>query len=653
MGKCFVAAFLFLCLCGPFSSLAKSHSPSPDDQKFEVVVAKNVMIPMRDGIRLATDIYFPATGGAIAPGKFPVLICRTPYGKTPHVPPGASPFAEKELNAAANFAKHGYVVLFQDVRGRFDSEGTFYFAINEGQDGFDTVEWAARAPWSNGKVGTYGGSYMAHVQNSMAALRPPHLSSMFVMVGAGNYFEEGAWRGGAFMLLHNVYYALTNLAASSIEARSNPVVLAALNDAARRDLGYWLLSYPYRPAATPFSSVPAYEKWFQDYVDHDTYDDYWKRNGLAAELSYDKYPDVPIFFTTGWYDFFERGSLNNFKAMASRHKSPTRLLIGPWEHSLNAPRFTGDVDFGAAAEMDMFAEQLTWFDRTLKGEATGITSEPPVRYFLMGGGAGNKSEAGRLQDGGQWVGSPSWPPPDAAPHAYYFHGDGSLSERVPAAESPSVYEYDPAHPVPSIGGQMNDSVGPAFPADGPRDQRCTLKTFGCDDELPLSARRDVLVFQTPPLESDVVVAGPLSVDLWISSSASDTDFTAKLVDAGPATKDYPSGFAMNIEDRIVRVRWSNGYEKPQPLKAGEIRKITIDLLAAGNRFAKGHRIRVDISSSNFPYFDANTNTGERSGYSTHAIKALNTVFHDADHPSHLNLAIIPSAHFNASPPPAQ
>ena len=600
------------------------------------------MVPMRDGIKLATDIYMPAQSGAPLADKFPVLICRTPYGKTPRIAPGTDPISEKELNAATYFAKNGYIVLMQDVRGRFDSEGQFYFAINEGRDGFDTVEWAANQPWSNGKVGTFGGSYMAHVQNSMAVLRPPHLNSMFIMVGAGNYFEEGAWRGGAFMLLHNVFYAVTALTMTSHEARGNPAAIAALNDAAHRDLGAWMYAFPYGPAATPFSSVPAYEKWFQDYVDHDTYDDYWKQNGLNASVSYDKYPDIPMYFTTGWYDFFERGSLNNFAAMVARHKSPTKLLIGPWEHGLTGPRSTGDVDFGPSAEFDMFAEQLRWFDQTLKGQPTGILQEPSVRAFIMGGGSGLKNEAGRMQDGGNWITSSAWPPPTAAPHPYYLHADGSLSESAPKSETPTVFEYDPAHPVPSIGGQMNDSVGPAFPADGPRDQVCTTKTFACENDLPLSSRRDVRVFQTPPLASDVVIAGPVSVDLWISSSAPDTDFTAKLVDVAPPSKDYPFGFAMNIEDRIIRVRWSEGYDKPRTLKPGEVRKVTVDLIAAGNRFAKGHRIRVDISSSNFPYFDVNPNTAERVGYSTHTQKALNTIYHDADHPSHLNLTLLPS-----------
>jgi uncharacterized protein len=622
---------------------AQASSATHADLTYDVIVAKNVMVAMRDGVKLATDIYFPARDGAVLADKLPVLLCRTPYGKNPpRITPATNPIAEKELNAPSYFAKQGYIVLMQDVRGRFESEGTFYFAINEGQDGYDTVEWAAKQPWSNGKVGTFGGSYMAHVQNAMAALRPPHLDAMYVMVGAGNYFEEGAWRGGAFMLLHNVFYALTALAMTSREARGNPVILNALDQAAHQDLGSWMLAFPYQPASTPFSAASAYDKWFQDYVDHYTYDDYWKQNGLNAEVSYDKYPDIPIYFTTGWYDFFERGSLNNFRAMVSRHKSPTKLLIGPWEHGITGPRFTGDVDFGPSAEFDMFAEQLRWFNQTLKGQDTGILNDPPVKMFVMGGGSGAKLASGRMQDDGQWISTTAWPPPNGVSRPYYFHADGSLSGRAPEAEAPSVYEYDPAHPVPSIGGQMNDSVGPSFPADGPRDQVCSLKTFGCDNDLPLASRRDVRVFQTAPLESDVVVAGPASVDLWISSSAPDTDFTAKLIDVAPPSKDYPFGFAMNIEDRIIRVRWSEGFDKPVPLKTGEVREVTVDLIAAGNRFAKGHRIRVDISSSNFPYFDLNPNTGERPGYSVRSEKALNSVFHDRAHPSHLNLMVLPA-----------
>ena len=629
-----------------FAVTAGGQEPSKVAGQYGVIVVKDVMVPMRDGVKLATDLYLPASDGALAQGKFPVLVVRTPYGKNPPAArPDEVPVEEKEFNAASNFAKHGYAVVVQDVRGRFGSEGTFDFAVNEGRDGYDTVEWAAVQSWSDGDVGTYGASYLAHVQNAMAALRPPHLRVMFITVGASDYYEEGAWRGGAFMLLHNVYYGLTSIAASSDEARADSAIRSSLERAAHQDLAAWMMAYPYRPYATPFKPLPAYQQWFQDYSDHYSHDDYWKRNGYDAEISYDKYPDIPIYFTTGWYDFFERGSLHNWQALSSRHKSPTKLLIGPWTHSPVGPRFSGDVDFGANAEFDMFGEQLRWFDQVLKHRDTGIMQEPPVHVFIMGGGNGLRSPSGRMEDGGQWVPMSAWPPSNATIKAFYLRGDNTLSEQTPASETASVYEFDPSHPVPTIGGQMNPSLDPAFPADGPRDQRCRTTFFGCDNDLPLSTRRDVLAFQTQPLDSDVVIAGPVTVDLWISSSAPDTDFTAKLVDVAPPNKDYPFGYAMNLEDRIIRVRWSEGENKPVFLKPGEIRKVTIDLLGAGNRFAKGHSIRLDISSSNFPYFDVNLNTDEAPGHQTQMVKATNTIYHDQNHPSHINLPILsaPSA----------
>jgi putative CocE/NonD family hydrolase len=263
--------------------------------------------------------------------------------------------------------------------------------------------------------------------------------------------------------------------------------------------------------------------------------------------------------------------------------------------------------------------------------------------FLMGGGDGLRTEGGRMEDGGHWMTTSAWPPPEGKPTSFFLRQDGVLSEQAPASESPSAYEFDPSHPVPTIGGQMNPGLDNAFPADGPRDQRCATTFFACTDDLPLSSRRDVLSFETPPLDSGVVIAGPATVDLWISSSAPDTDFTAKLVDVAPPTKDYPFGYAMNLADRIVRVRWSEGAEKPVFLNSGEVRKITVDLLGTGNHFVKGHRIRIDISSSNFPYFDVNPNTGEIPGRQTHTVKAINTVYHDQDHPSHITLPVLPAS----------
>lgn len=609
----------------------RSGQNETKNDKYDVIIAKNIMVPMRDGVKLATDVYMPARAGAPAPGKFPVLVSRTPYGKEP------APASRGSRDVARHFAQLGYVVVVQDCRGRYDSQGTFYIDVNEGKDGYDTVEWAAKQPWSNGKVGTYGASYLAQAENALAVLRPPHLAAMFVMVGTSNYFDDGAYRGGAFTLLHNLVYPLI-LASTSQEAQRDPALKAAMLQAMHEQLGGWLRAYPYRPNASPLLRYPVNQRWFQDFVDHATYDDYWKQNGFNFEDAYDKYPDIPIYFLSGWYDLFERGSLHNYMGLASRHKSPTKLLMGPWVHGIG-PRSSGDVDFGPAARVDLLAEQQRWFDQVLKGENTGILQEPPVRLFIMGGGDGKRTGNGPMEDGGRWLATTAWPPPAASSRAYYLHGDGSLNAQIPGDESASTYSFDPEHPVPTIGGQIDS--GKEFSPDGPRDQRCNLKIFGCENDLPLSSRRDVLVFETPPLASLVVIAGPVTVDLWISSSAPDTDFTAKLVDVAPANRDYPWGFAMNLADRIIRV--SSGDDAPERklLKPGEVRKVSIDLIGTANYFQTGHRIRVDISSSNFPFFDVNPNTGERPGYQTHNVRAFNTVYHDRAHPSHINLPIMP------------
>lgn len=637
-GYYFLGAFLFLISSVQFGYPQMGGAESIG--QYEVGVVKDVMLPMRDGVKLATDIYYPAKDGAQVPGKFPVLVSRTPYGKNPTPPPQGTMTPEQQLreNPAAYFASRGYVVVLQDCRGRYNSEGKFYLDINEGPDGYDTVEWAARQPWSNGKVGTYGASYLSQVQNAMAVLRPPHLAAMYVMVGASNYYEEGAYRGGAYTLLHNLFYPIS-FASNSQEAEKDPALRAAMREALSNEhLGAWLLAYPFRPNASPLMLSPINQQWFQDQIDHYAFDDYWKQNGFNFEVSYDKYPDIPIYFLSGWYDLFEHGSLHNFMGLASRHKSPTKLMMGPWVHD-NWTRGSGNVDFGPTAEVQMIDEETRWFDQVLKGKKTGVLEEPPVHLFVMGGGSGQRTLLnGRMDDGGQWFATTAWPPPEATAHSFYLHADGSLSEKAPGDESPSAYEFDPHHPVPTIGGQIDS--GKDFSPDGPRDQRCNLKISFCDNDLPLSSRRDVLTFQTPPLDSDVVIAGPVTVDLWISSSAPDTDFTAKLVDVSSANRDYPRGFAMNLEDRIIRVRSAIDPAKPQLLKSGEVRKVTIDLLGVGNHFKKGHRIRVDISSSNFPFFDINSNTGERPGYQTHEVVAINTVYHDRDHPSHINLPVM-------------
>ncbi len=603
------------------------------DPAYDVAVAVNVMVPMRDGVRLATDVYMPAHDGEVAPGKFPVLVSRTPYGKV-----GATARAGSN-ETARYFARRGYVVVVQDCRGRYNSEGTFYIDINEGRDGYDTVEWAASQPWSNGKVGTYGASYLAQTQNALAVLRPPHLAAMFVEVGTSNYYQEAAYRGGAFCLLHNLVYPLI-LGSTSPEAQKDPALKAAMLEMLHEQIGNWLRAYPFRPNASPLLMDPVYQRWFQDFIDHPTFDDYWKQNGFNFEQSYDKYPDIPIYFISGWYDLFERGTLHNFMGLAPRHKSATKLLMGPWVHGIG-PRVAGGVDFGASADVSLTAEQLRWSDQVLKGQDTGILQEPRVRYFIMGGGDGLRDSNGQMKNGGEWVTASTWPPANDSPRSFFLHADGSLSRQPPGDEPPSKYLFDPRHPVPTIGGQIDS--GKDLSPDGARDQHCDLKIFACEDNLPLSSRRDVLVFETPPLGSDLTIAGPVTVDLWVSSSAPETDFTAKLVDVWLPNRDYPEGFAMNLEDRIVRVRSFGGESAPVFAKPLSVRQVTIDLVGVANRFRAGHRVRVDISSSNFPFFDVNPNTGERSGYSTYETTAFQVVYHDRGHPSHINLPVMGEA----------
>lgn len=612
-----------------------AQSDKADDRSesiYEVVVAKNVMVPMRDGARMATDIYRPARNGRALSGQFPTLLSRTPYGKS-----GSE-------TAARVLASHGYAVAIQDTRGRYDSEGTFYIYVHEGQDGYDAVEWAASQPWSNGNIGTFGGSYLAATQMALAVEAPPHLKSMFIRVSTSHYWEDGAGSGGAFTLLHNLGYAL-NLATTSQEAHANPAHRRALESAWEpTNFGEWLRAYPFRPNTSPFELIPTYQRWFQDWVDHSDFDDYWKQNGYTFELSYDKIPDIPIYYIGGWYDIFLRGTLNNFTGLATKNSSPVKLMIGPWEHGVGRVR-SGDVAFGPQAEVDLETERLLWFNQTLKTDNTrhntGLLDQPAAQLFVMGGGDNRRTDNG-INHGGGWVSMTAWPPPQAENRAFYLHSNGLLTPEPPVgATAPTTYTFDPTNPVPTIGGKI--AAGRQLVPPAPFDQRCIAgKIFGCNDNLPLSARRDVIVFQTPPLNEDIVVVGPIEVTLWISSSAKDTDFTAKLIDSHPPSDDYPWGYDMLLADRIVRARYRNSLEEPELLNPDQTYKITIDLLGTANRFKKGHRIRLDISSSNFPFFDINPNTGERPGHHTHTTKALNSIYHDAIHPSHIVLPIVNS-----------
>lgn len=581
-----------------------------------VSVEKNRMIRMRDGVHLATDIVLPTD----ATSPLPCILIRTPYNK------------DGSTELGKFFSAQHYAVVIQDVRGRYHSNGTFYIYTNEGPDGFDTVSWIAQQPWSNGKVGTYGGSYLAATQNALAVLNPPALKTMFVLVGTSNYIEDGAGRGGAFALLHNMTYAF-RLAMLGHESASNPVIKTALTEAYDK-LPEWLWYAPLN-SHSPLRHTPSYNRWYSDWRNHPTYDRYWKQNGYNFEEFHPSFPSIPIYFVGGWYDLFKRGTLMNFQRLATR-SAETKLVMGPWTHSTGVT-YAGDVDFGKTAAMNLRDEAMQWFDHTLKKTNPNIQSKPPVRYFQMEGTTTAKNSDGRLQSGGQWASSSQWPPENLASMQWYLHDDGSLERTRCKCQHFDLFSFTPEHPVPTIGGNI-DSGRHIIPR-GPQNQIPQKDHFAASSTLPLSARHDVLVFETAPLATDVDVVGPIHVKLWVSSTATDTDFTAKLIDVFPPSEDYPNGYSMNVEDGILRMRFRNSREKEELMVPGTIYPITIDLWATANRFSPGHRIRVDISSSNFPMYDINPNTGEPLGKHSHSVPALNRVYHDREHPSHLHLSV--------------
>jgi putative CocE/NonD family hydrolase len=599
-------------------------------QQYDVVWQRDVMVAMRDGVRLATDLYLPALQGRAVNAPVPVLLERTPYNK----------LRVDLVSTARSFARRGYAVALQDVRGRFQSEGEWYPFALEAPDGFDTLGWLMDQPWCNGKIGTIGLSYSASDQTALATLNPPGLTAQFVSEGMSNYHTSAMRQGGAMELRFMIY--AFHMAITSREAAANRP-LRQLLERERANIREWLRRTPIRAGVSPLRHLPSYERWVLDVLTRGDYDDYWKQYGLNVEEFYDQFPDIPIYLLTGWYDSYCRSATDNYIALSRRKRGPIRLIIGGWPHS-TAPigqTWAGDVDFGPDAALEYDDLRLRWFDEQLKGLQTGLADEPPVRVMVMGGGSGRKNDDGRLDAGGAWRDLPDWPPPTMQPTPYYLQANGGLSPDVPPAGGPpSTYRFDPADPVPTIGG--NISVGYEIMPPGGYDQRGRSDVFGATDHLPLAARHDVLVFQTAPLERDITLIGPLSVTLWASSSAIDTDFTAKLIDVYPPNADYPDGYALNLSDSIIRARYRNSREHTELMTPDEVYALTIVPYPIGNVFKAGHRIRLDISSSNFPRFDVNPNTGEPLGLSTRLEPADQTIFHDASHPSQVLLPVVPA-----------
>ena len=567
-----------------------------------VLIEKNVAVPMRDGVLTYGDLYRPAEGPAV-----PALVSRSPYDKERSLAQPLFPQAQK-------LAERGYAVLIVDTRGRFSSEGRFEPFHSDAEDGYDTVEWAASQPWCDGNVGIYGPSYLGATTLLAARERPPSLRCAIPIITADDYYDGWTYRGGALELGFTGTWGI-GLAVAQLDRADAGV---APEDAAQLMVaatgGLEALS------TRPLTALPGkaaenenVAAFWADWLAHDRRDDYWE--SLRHSRDYSRF-EVPMLHVGGWFDIFAQGTVRNFLGMSQAQRAQQHLWMGPWAHS-SYDRWLGEMEFGpvgAAGFCGIDVVYNEFLDHHLKGAAV---EHPAVHYFLMGAN--------------EWRDAETWPPPEAAERALYLHsegransasGDGVLAERPPAgSERPDRYLYDPLRPVPTEGGPLLQvSVG----LPGPRDQR------------RVEARDDVLCYTTERLPAPLDVAGPVTVELWAVTDCPDTDWTAKLVDV------YPDGRALSLTDGVIRARFAESLAEPRPLVAGEPTRYTLDLANTAHRFGAGHRVRLEISSSNFPRFDANTNTGGANAQETDARLAVQHVLHDAEHRSAVRIWVLPS-----------
>jgi len=570
----------------------------------EIRVLSNVQVPMRDGVNLAADVYLP-----IGISSAPVILSRTPYEAS----------SDRFISLGVYFARRGYVVVAQDCRGCFRSEGAeFRPWFDDASDGYDTLEWLGQQAWCSGRVGMWGPSYMGYNQWQVAPLRHPLLRALIPQVSPSDYWRQGAYVNGPTFLMMNELMMLLWASSRAMSLRTD------LYDHERI-----LRTLPLVDA--DIVAVGRRVPWFQDWLAHPTYDDYWRT--ISNENKFGEIGDVAAFNQCGWYDAYPGSAFINFTGLVEQGRSEftrrnQKVLIGPWSHSLNhspglqqhdvISRTTlGDYDFGPASLIPLAEEERRWFDYHLKGIDNGVADEPPVKIFVMGIN--------------EWRTAAAWPLPGTRPTPWFLdsggsanslYGDGRLVVEPPEHSRPDCFTYDPERPVPSLGGNHSMQTWEHILTVGPIDQR------------PLERRDDVLVYTSAPLESDLEVTGPVIVKLFASTSAPDTDYTARLID------HYPGGYAQNICEGIVRARYRDSWEHPTLMEAGEIYELAIDLQVTSNVFRRGHRIGVDISSSNFPRFDRNLNTGLNNNTTSEMRVAEQAIYHDAQHPSCVILPLV-------------
>ncbi len=485
-----------------------------------------------------------------------------------------------------------------------------------------------------------GLSYAAHTQAALGCLDPPGLVGQ--VLDSGGF--HNAWRGGirqhgAFELKQATW--AFNQALLSPEAQADPVLHAALS---AEDLRDWFTRMPWFPGHSPVRHHPDYEAYLFEQWRHGAFDAFWRQLGIWTEGWHDRYSPAACVHMSSWFDPYPLTATGNYTGLKRAGRGPQRLILGPWTHGARSQTRFGDVEFGPDATIDSWAGdwlsyRLRFFEQVLRGTPDG---EPPVRLFVMGGGTGRRDAAGHLQHGGRWITASDWPVPEARPTAFHLHADGALSPEPPAADAaPLRYDFDPRRPVPTIGGNLT-SLEPVA-SGGAWDQVEAPEFLGCTAPfLPLSSRPDVLAFQTAPLDRPSTVVGPIEAELWVATDGPDTDVTAKLIDVYPPSADYPRGYAMILTDGILRLRYAEDPASPRLRTPGEVVRARVTLFPTANLFAAGHRIRLDVSSSNFPKFDVNPNTGGPEGDWRHARIATNTLFVDAGRPSHVVLPVLPA-----------
>jgi len=576
--------------------LALSLTVYSEDQPYRVIVEKEVPGVMRDGITLFSNAYRPN-----APGKFPAILIRTPYDKKSYSDYSSFP---------ALAAERGYVVIIQDVRGRYSSEGEFHPYTQETNDGYDSVEWASALPYVNGKVGMYGCSYLGAVQWLAAIADPPHLKAIFpqcTFANARHFF----YFGGTFDLswIMWLYGRMPDMIRRRAQGRQDAQVESM--PTWEKNKWKWLKFLPLKDFPILKEFCPYYYQWLA----HPDDGPFWDFANI--EKAHQRVR-VPAYNLTGWYDdgYGQPGAISNFLGMRANGKTNTarkgqKLIIGPWTHCNSESSRAGDIDFGPEAVIDVNALALRWFDFWLKNKDNGIMEEPPVKLFVMGDN--------------EWRYEQEWPLSRAEHTPFYFHsngssnshwGDGTLSRQIPKQEQYDRFIYDPSNPVTDY----------FFERAGARDLRA------------IEVRSDVLVYTSNPMKKDLEITGPIKAEIFAASSAKDTDFIVKVSDV------YPNGYSQNITpplSGVIRARYRNSESEPSLLTPGRIYKYDIGLMFTSHVFRKGHRIRVSITSSYFPHLDRNPNTGHPFGKNSELMRATQTIYHDDRHPSRIILPVIP------------